>query len=139
MNGFTVRSVIVNGVNKGAIQINEPESPIVIPAFRFGRRGGSAARSTFGRTDDPTRVKIDSAHLHTLPTLFTNMYSQYLRITWLCGWEEGAPMGPGGTGWIPDAAPEGPTSGGRKWLVSRRLSSEELSYSSENGSVFVAN
>ena len=36
-------------------------------------------------------------------------------------------MGPGGTGWIPDAAPEGPTSGGRKWLVSRRLSSEELS------------
>lgn len=40
-------------------------------------------------------------------------------------------MGPGGTGWIPEDAPEGPTSGGRKWLVSRRLSSEELSYSSE--------
>ena len=40
-------------------------------------------------------------------------------------------MGPGGTGWMPEDAPEGPTSGGRKWLVSRRLSREELSYSSE--------
>ena len=32
---------------------------------------------------------------------------------------------------MPEDAPEGPTSGGRKWLVSRRLSREELSYSSE--------
>ena len=36
-------------------------------------------------------------------------------------------MGPGGTGWMAEEALEGPTSGGRKWLVSRRLSSEELS------------
>ena len=33
MNGFTVRSVIVNGVNKGAIQINEPESSIALSSL----------------------------------------------------------------------------------------------------------
>ena len=50
-----------------------------------------------------------------------------IAVTWFDGWQEGPPMGPGGTGWMPEAVPEGPTSGGRKWFVSRRLSSEELS------------
>ena len=54
-------------------------------------------------------------------------------VTWFGGWQ--ATMGPGGTGWMPEAAPEGPTSGGRKWLVSSRLSNDELSYSSETGIV----